>query len=113
MSYNPGVIPASSIVNLPTLQPDMIRTTLTAGIGVLGHDSTAILITVLEELESQGKLDFWLLKNRELTEFWNSYQEKKRRRALYDRAVAKMRAEFTEEELAILKIRLPSSEEMI
>lgn len=76
-------------------------------LGDLYFDARAMLAEVLEELNEQGKLDFWLIKHPQIQKFWAVYQERKRIRKIHTDAVDKLRSQFTEEELRILKIRIP------
>jgi len=100
----------NSVAGLPLLQPATLTiATLTASVY---PDTGAALVTILEELEEQGKLDFWLLKDQNVAAFWNSHLDRRRKRELYRQAVSKMRSMFTTEELDILKIRLPPEEDI-
>lgn len=70
-------------------------------------DARSMLVEVLEELNSQGKLDFWLIKHPQIQKFWAHYQERKRIQKVHADALERLRTQFTEEELQTLKIRLP------
>ena len=70
-------------------------------------DARSILIEVLEELNEQGKLDFWLIKHPQIQKFWAHYQERKRVQKVHADALEKLRTQFTKEELDTLRIRLP------
>lgn len=71
-------------------------------------DARSMLVEVLEELNSQGKLDFWLIKHPQIQKFWAHYQERKRIQKVHTDALEKLRTQFTKEELDTLKIRLPN-----
>lgn len=71
-------------------------------------DARSMLSEVLEELNEQGKLDFWLIKHPQIRKFWAHYQERKRIQKLHADALEKLRTQFTKEELDTLRIRLPN-----
>lgn len=77
-------------------------------ISSVSHNTHAMLVYLLDELHSQGKLDFILLKNQSIAEFWAHVQKNRYREALHKSALDKMRSSFTAEELSILGIKLPN-----
>lgn len=72
-------------------------------------DARKMLSDVLEELNEQGKLDFWLIKDPQIRKFWEQHQERKRVQKIHEEALEKLRTQFTDEELRSLRIRLPGS----
>lgn len=71
-------------------------------------DARSMLIDVLEELNAQGKMDFWLIKHPQIQKFWAHYQERKRIQKVHADALERLRTQFTKEELDTLRIRLPN-----
>lgn len=84
----------------PTPNKDMLSS--------MAYNTHTMLVSVLDELDSQGKLDFILLKNQSIAEFWAHVQKNRRREKLHASALEKMRSSFTAEELSILGIKLPN-----
>lgn len=84
----------------PTPNKDMLSS--------MAYNTHTMLVSVLDELDSQGKLDFILLKNQSIAEFWAYVQKNRRREKLHASALERMRSSFTAEELSILGIKLPN-----
>lgn len=69
-------------------------------------DAYRVLVRLLTELDSQGKLDFILLKDEEIAAFWAQHQERVRVAQVYKQARDKLETVFNEEELKLLGIEL-------